>query len=92
MRLGSASSTTRRLPERQTTSTFKRFVAEPAGIELAGARVLRQRGKEIELVVNGNADAVMERLRARSLESLSAESLSLEEIFVTTLHPGRAIA
>jgi ABC-type multidrug transport system ATPase subunit len=69
-----------------------RFAAEPAGIELAGARVLRQCGKEIELVVNGNADAVMERLRARSLESVSAESLSLEEIFVTTLHPGGAIA
>jgi ABC-2 type transport system ATP-binding protein len=69
-----------------------RFVVAPPGIELAGARVLRQRGKEIELVVNGNADDVMNRLRAGSLESLTTESLSLEEIFVATLQPGGAVA
>jgi len=69
-----------------------RFAADPGGIELAGARVLRQRGKEIELVINGNADAVMDRLRARSLESVTTEALSLEEIFVTTLQPGGAVA
>ena len=65
-----------------------RFAADPTGIELGGARVLRQHGKELELVVNGNADDVMDRLRARSLESLTTESLSLEEIFVTTLQSG----
>jgi ABC-type multidrug transport system ATPase subunit len=69
-----------------------RFAAEPAGIELGGARVLRQRGKEVELVVNGDAKDVIDRLRTRSLESLTTESLSLEEIFVATLQPGRAIA
>ena len=69
-----------------------RFAVEPSGIELGGARVLRQRGKEIELVVNGNADDVMDRLRARSPESLTTESLSLEEIFVATLQPGGAVA
>jgi ABC-2 type transport system ATP-binding protein len=69
-----------------------RFAVEPSGIELGGARVLRQRGKEIELVVNGDAKDVMDRLRTPSLESLSTESLSLEEIFVATLQPGGAIA
>jgi ABC-2 type transport system ATP-binding protein len=69
-----------------------RFAAEPDRIELAGARVLRQRGREIELVVNGNTDDVMNRLRAGSLESVTTESLSLEEIFVATLQPGSAVA
>jgi len=69
-----------------------RFAVEPSGIELGGARVLRQRGKEIELVVNGNAGEVMERLRARAPESVTTEALSLEEIFVATLQPGGAAA
>jgi ABC-type multidrug transport system ATPase subunit len=69
-----------------------RFAVEPSGMELGGVRVLRRRGKEIELVVNGDAKDVMDRLRTQSLESLSTESLSLEEIFVATLHPEAAIA
>lgn len=69
-----------------------RFAAEPSAMELAGVRVLRQRGREIELVVNGNAADVIDRLRERSPESLTTEALSLEEIFVTTLQPGRAVA
>jgi len=54
--------------------------------------VLRQRGCDLEVVVNGNAADVMERLRARSPEALTTEALSLEEIFVTTLGPGGAAA
>ena len=69
-----------------------RFAVEPSGMELAGAHVLRRQGREIELVVNGNAVEVMDRLKARSPESLTAEALSLEEIFVTTLQPGAALA
>jgi ABC-type multidrug transport system ATPase subunit len=69
-----------------------RFAVEPDRIEFGGARVLRQRGREIELVVNGNTDDVMNRLRAGSLESVTTESLSLEEIFVATLQPGGAVA
>jgi len=34
----------------------------------------------------------MERIRARAPESVTTESLSLEEIFVTTLQPQRAVA
>jgi len=69
-----------------------RFAVEPDRLEFGGARVLRQRGREIELVVNGNADDVMNRLRAGALESVTTESLSLEEIFVATLQPGGAVA
>jgi ABC-2 type transport system ATP-binding protein len=67
---------------------YARFSAEPGAIELPGARVLRQRGRECEVLVNGNAADVLARLQARSPESLTTESLTLEEIFVATLQPG----
>ena len=65
-----------------------RFASEPSTIDLGGARLLRQRGRDVEVVVNGNASDVMDRLRAREPESLTTEALSLEEIFVATLQPG----
>jgi ABC-2 type transport system ATP-binding protein len=71
---------------------YARFAAEPAGLDLGGARVLRKHGRELEVFVNGNAADVMDRLRARSPESLTTESLSLEEIFITTLQPETARA
>ena len=40
---------------------YARFAGEPAALDLAGARVLRQQGREIEVVVNGNAADVDER-------------------------------
>ena len=68
-----------------------RFAAEPADLDLAGARVLR-RGREIEVLVNGNASEVLDRLRARSPETLTTEALTLEEIFVATLQPEGVVA
>ncbi len=58
----------------------------------SGAHVLRRQGREVEVVVNGNAADVTSRLKARSPETLTSESLTLEEIFVATLEPNRAIA
>ena len=69
-----------------------RFAEAPGTLDLAGARVLRREGREIEVLVNGNAAAVMERLRARSPETMTAEALTLEDIFVSTLQPERATA
>jgi ABC-2 type transport system ATP-binding protein len=69
-----------------------RFPEEPGTLDLAGAQVLRRRGREVEVVVNGGAADVMARLKARSPETLTAESLTLEEIFVTTLQPGGVAA
>jgi len=69
-----------------------RFATEPSAIDFGSARLLRQRGREIELVVNGNASELIERIRARAPESVTTESLSLEEIFVTTLQPHGAVA
>ena len=71
---------------------YARFSTDPTGIDLSGARLLRQRGRELEIVVNGNAVDVMDRLRARSPEALTTEALSLEEIFVATLQPGGVAA
>jgi len=66
---------------------YARFATEPGPIDLPGARLLRQRGREYEVVVNGNSADVLARLRARSPETLTTEALSLEEVFVTTLEP-----
>jgi ABC-2 type transport system ATP-binding protein len=71
---------------------YARFSHDPGTLDLAGARLLRQHGREVEVVVNGNSADVMARLRARSPETLTTEALSLEEIFVTTLQPGTVLA
>jgi ABC-2 type transport system ATP-binding protein len=71
---------------------YARFASEPTGLDLAGARVLRQGGREIEIVVDSHCGGVLERMKARSPETLTSEALSLEEIFVATLQPAAAIA
>jgi ABC-2 type transport system ATP-binding protein len=62
-----------------------RFPREVAAAELGDLRVLRREGRELEIVVNGNRAAALERLQALSPERLSTEALTLEEIFVTAL-------
>ena len=71
---------------------YARFASEPTELDLAGVKVLRRAGREIELVANGNSGALLDRLKARSPEALTSESLTLEEIFVTTLQAGGATA
>jgi ABC-2 type transport system ATP-binding protein len=71
---------------------YARFAAEPTAVDLAGVRVLRRRGRELEVMVNGNAADVMARLQALSPESLTSEALTLEEIFVATLQPEPSVA
>ena len=68
-----------------------RFSEAPGTLDLAGARVIRRQGREIEVVVNGNVAGVMDRLRALSPETLTTEALTLEEIFVTTLQPAGVV-
>src|SRR5688500_344504 len=64
---------------------YARFTGDPSALEHPGAQDLKQRGREVEMVVNGNSADVLARLAARSPERIDTESLSLEEIFVTTL-------
>ena len=43
-------------------------------------------GRELEFTVNGDSPKVLERIKSLGPEAVSMESLSLEEIFVTTLN------
>ena len=61
-----------------------RFAKDPPPLDLAGALHVRRDGRELELLVNGNFDQLLERLRAHSPEALRAESLSLEELFLVS--------
>lgn len=71
---------------------YARFASDPTGLDLGDAQVLRRGNRDIELVANGNSSALLDRLKARSPEALTSESLTLEEIFVTTLQAGGATA
>jgi len=63
-----------------------RFAQEPPQLDLAGALHVRRDGRELELLVDGNFDRLLERLRAHVPESVRTESLSLEEIFLVSGH------
>ena len=63
-----------------------RFMEPPAQLQLPGA-LLTRRGRDLEILADGNTADVIDRLRAHAPESVTTESLSLEEIFVSTLHP-----
>jgi ABC-2 type transport system ATP-binding protein len=59
-----------------------RFAEPPSGLALTGAMNVRQSGRELEIVANGNREQVLAELRARHPEELRCDSLTLEEIFV----------
>jgi ABC-2 type transport system ATP-binding protein len=61
-----------------------RFSGAPPAVKLPGALAVRQSGRELELLGNGNSEELMEILRAQGPEELYCESLSLEEIFVVS--------
>jgi ABC-2 type transport system ATP-binding protein len=64
---------------------YARFTGDVPALDLGGARILKTRGREVEVLVNGDAGDVVNRLRAREPETIATESLTLEEIFVATL-------
>ena len=61
-----------------------RFAQAPSALNLPGALSVKQNGREVEVLANGNSEALLELLKARSPEELRCESLSLEEIFVAS--------
>jgi ABC-2 type transport system ATP-binding protein len=69
-----------------------RFPAGQRLPEIADASVIRASGREMELLANGNSDAIIDALRTRSPEMVTTETLTLEEIFVSALHPRGALA
>jgi ABC-2 type transport system ATP-binding protein len=79
----------------QFQKIYVRFPVEPIHVDLAGARLVKRRGRELELLVQGRAAAiadVVSRLTSLSPEAISTESLTLEEIFVSTLQADRGAA
>ena len=61
-----------------------RFAQVPSALNLPGALSVKQNGREVEVLANGNSEALLEFLKARSPEELRCESLTLEEIFVAS--------
>jgi ABC-2 type transport system ATP-binding protein len=61
-----------------------RFAQAPPDLKLTGALEVRRKGRELELLCNGQSEALMATLRAAGPEDLRCESLSLEEIFVAS--------
>lgn len=61
------------------------FSQAPPELDFHGALRVRREGRELELLVNGSGPEILERLRALNPEALSAEALTLEEIFVAAL-------
>jgi len=45
---------------------------------------VKQSGRELEILANGNGEQILEKLKSLSPEELKCESLSLEEIFVAS--------
>ena len=67
-----------------------RFAQAAPAIDLSGALNVRNAGRELEILANGNCDELLAKLRAMSPEELRCDSLSLEEIFVAAGTLGKA--
>jgi ABC-2 type transport system ATP-binding protein len=61
-----------------------RFAQPPTRLDLPGALNVKQNGRELEILTNGNSEQLLEKLRTLQPEDLRCESLSLEEIFVAS--------
>ena len=62
-----------------------RFAQTPPEMNLDEALRVRRSGRELELIVNGGGDELLDRLQKHNPEAVSTEALTLEEIFVATL-------
>lgn len=62
-----------------------RFAQAVPEVEFKGAMHVRRNGRELELIANGEGAVIMDNLRHFEPESLTAEALTLEEVFVATL-------
>jgi ABC-type multidrug transport system ATPase subunit len=62
-----------------------RFTQSVPEVDLSKALKVRRSGRELDVIVNGDRQNVLERLRSHNPESLVTEALTLEEVFVATL-------
>ena len=61
-----------------------RFAEVPEGLDLSAALKVKQNGREMEILANGNSEQLLAKLTSHSPEELRCEALSLEEIFVAS--------
>ncbi len=62
-----------------------RFAQLPPELDFKAALRVRREGRELELIVDGAGPELLQRLREHNPETLSTESLTMEEIFFATL-------
>jgi ABC-2 type transport system ATP-binding protein len=62
-----------------------RFAITLPNIDVSGALRVHRSGREVEVIANGAARSIEQRLRQHSPEEISTEALTLEEVFVATL-------
>jgi len=61
-----------------------RFTETPPKLSFPGALSVKQTGREVEILANGNSEALIAELKTKHRpEELRCEALSLEEIFVS---------
>ena len=61
-----------------------RFTETPPPLNFHGALSVKQNGREVEILANGNSEALLAELKSKHRpEELRCEALSLEEIFVS---------
>ena len=58
------------------------FAQPPVNLNLPGALHVRQSGRDLEILADGNRESLLEKLQACHPEELRCDSLTLEEIFV----------
>lgn len=64
-----------------------RFTQNPMSTNFAGfsgVLSVRQNGREVEILANGQSDAIVDKLRVLKPEEVACETLSLEEIFIVS--------
>ncbi len=62
-----------------------RFSGVPPKAQFSEAIHVRQEGRELEIIANGEGPRLMAQLERLGPEALSSEALTLEEVFVATL-------
>jgi ABC-type multidrug transport system ATPase subunit len=62
-----------------------RFGAAAPPFQFPGMLSFRREGRELEIVANGESEAILKQLATLSPEAVVTESLNLEEIFVATV-------
>jgi ABC-2 type transport system ATP-binding protein len=69
-----------------------RFAQPPPALPFNGVKIVRQEGRDLELVVTEDAARVLGWVKSLSPETLTSEALSLEEIFVAAVKTGSPTA